>query len=127
MNGDILMLMPQCASEKLLELHFGQSSFTATVPKFIGNFTSLRTLDLSNNDFSGMIVEKHFAGLISLKYLDLSSNNLEVVMRADWFPPYRLEYGLFASCHMGQRPHISTFPKTKQVVPCQHIWMTWRL
>jgi Leucine-rich repeat (LRR) protein len=52
MNGDILMLMPQCASEKLLELHFGQSSFTATVPKFIGNFTSLRTLDLSNNNLT---------------------------------------------------------------------------
>ncbi|CAL5007552.1 unnamed protein product [Urochloa decumbens] len=136
MTGDIMMLLPQCAWQKLQELHFSQNGFTGALPNFIGNFTDLRTLDLSNNnlngsvpneigalsnliyldlsynDFSGMIVEEHLADLISLKFLDLSSNNLEVVMHKDWFPPFRLEYGLFASCHMG---------------PLFPAWLKWQL
>jgi hypothetical protein len=45
--------------------------------------------------------EEHFAGLISLKNLNMASNNLKVVVNADWFPPFRLRNAHFASCQMG--------------------------
>ncbi|KAL6659070.1 hypothetical protein ACP70R_003110 [Stipagrostis hirtigluma subsp. patula] len=125
MSGDIMEILPQCAWKKLQELHFSLNNFTGVLPNSIGQFTSLSILDLntnnlsgcvpteigsltkltcldlSNNNFRGVIREEHFVDLISLQKLDLSFNNLSVVLDADWFPPFKLEFALFASCHMG--------------------------
>ncbi|KAF7063108.1 hypothetical protein CFC21_069638 [Triticum aestivum] len=102
MNGDIAVLMeglPQCAWEKLQELHFRGNKFMGTLPNVVGEFSSLRKLDLVNNNLVGAIppglmnlahltildfsenqlngnVPSEIGGLTALTYLGIDSNNL---------------------------------------------------
>ncbi|GJN35307.1 hypothetical protein PR202_gb24062 [Eleusine coracana subsp. coracana] len=84
----------------LQELHLGDNNFTGALPTLIGSFTSLTLsgtvstelgafanlmlLDLSRNNFTGVITEEHFADEITnlwrLQYLDLSGNSLSGVI-----------------------------------------------
>ncbi|KAM3271556.1 hypothetical protein ACQJBY_042013 [Aegilops geniculata] len=78
MNGNIGALMeglPECAQEKLLELHFSENNFIGTLPNFIGEFSSLSMLDLSRNNLVGPIPPGLW-NLTRLTILDLSWNQL---------------------------------------------------
>ncbi|XP_044948913.1 receptor-like protein EIX1 [Hordeum vulgare subsp. vulgare] len=77
MNGDIVVLMEglQCAREKLQELHFNGNKFIGTLPNVVGEFSSLRILDMSNNNLFGLI-PLGLCNLVRLTYLDLSMNQL---------------------------------------------------
>ncbi|KAL0321470.1 UNVERIFIED_CONTAM: Receptor-like protein EIX2 [Sesamum calycinum] len=58
-------------------LDFSENDFKyAPIPEFIGSFTKLRYLRLSNSNFSGPI-PRQIGNMISLEYLDLSKNGLE--------------------------------------------------
>uniref|UniRef100_A0A8R7VDY2 Leucine-rich repeat-containing N-terminal plant-type domain-containing protein n=1 Tax=Triticum urartu TaxID=4572 RepID=A0A8R7VDY2_TRIUA len=77
MIGDIGVLMkglPQCTWEILMELHFHGNRFIGTLPNFIGEFSSLSVLDLSNNKLTGSIPPE-VMNSTCLTFLDLSSNH----------------------------------------------------
>ncbi|CAL5003255.1 unnamed protein product [Urochloa decumbens] len=82
-------------------LRLSNNHLNGSIPTSIGALTYLSSLDLSKNVLSGVIIEEHFNGLGSLKILDLSSNNLTIVVNANWLPPFRLEFAGFGSCKMG--------------------------
>ncbi|KAL6840803.1 hypothetical protein ACP4OV_029329 [Aristida adscensionis] len=85
----------------LITLDLSNNHLSGIVPTELGAFTNLTYLDLGSNNLSGVLTEEHFAGLISLKTIDLSSNNLKIVLDADWLPFFRLKVAVFASCQMG--------------------------
>uniref|UniRef100_A0A0D9XPE7 non-specific serine/threonine protein kinase n=1 Tax=Leersia perrieri TaxID=77586 RepID=A0A0D9XPE7_9ORYZ len=87
---------------RLSTLHIYNNHLNGSVPTEIGVLAYLTSLDVSNNQLSGVITEEHFKGLTGLRTLDLSyNNNLRVIVEGGWLPPFRLEYGVFASCQIG--------------------------
>ncbi|CAL4903265.1 unnamed protein product [Urochloa decumbens] len=122
---DLLDRLPKCSWNNLQDLYLDEANITGTTLKSVLNFTTLSTLDVSdnrlsgsvplefgtlqnltelyigNNSFSGVISEEHFAGLVNLKYIDLSNNHLQVLVDSDWEPPFNLNGAYFSSCHMG--------------------------
>ncbi|VAH71416.1 unnamed protein product [Triticum turgidum subsp. durum] len=85
----------------LTTIDMSRNHLNGSVPIEIGSLINLISLDLSNNRFTGVITEEHFANLTSLKEIDLSSNNLNILLNSDWRPPSTLESAGFASCQMG--------------------------
>ncbi|KAL6890241.1 hypothetical protein ACP4OV_009004 [Aristida adscensionis] len=104
-HGDVTELfenLPVCSSNKLQELHMANNNFTGMLPKwmgqltslvtldlrgnnisghlpaFIGHLSALKTLSLSHNHLDGVITEEHFADLKSLQFIDLSYNSLKI-------------------------------------------------
>ncbi|KAL6885640.1 hypothetical protein ACP4OV_010419 [Aristida adscensionis] len=90
-----------CALANLSHMDLSSNHLSGHVPYEIGALTNVTYLGLNNNNLNGSITEQHLSGLISLKHLDLSSNSLNVELDAHWFPRFRLEVALFASCQMG--------------------------
>ncbi|WVZ54131.1 hypothetical protein U9M48_004983 [Paspalum notatum var. saurae] len=77
--GDMTTLiesLPQCAWGKLQELHLGHNNFTGFLPPdSIGQFTSLRILDLADNNLSG-IIPPGIGNCTRLIMLLIDNNNL---------------------------------------------------
>ncbi|MCD7456969.1 hypothetical protein HAX54_033736 [Datura stramonium] len=67
-----------CDLKYLEELSLRGNSFTGTLPTCLGNFTFLRVIDLSNNQFTGNIASSPLSSLFSLEYLLLADNNFEI-------------------------------------------------
>lgn len=90
---------------RLSTLHIYNNHLNGSVPTEIGVLKYVTSLDVSNNQLSGVITEEHFKCLTSLSTLDLSyNNNLKIVIVEEgWLPPFRLDYGVFASCQIGPR------------------------
>ncbi|KAM5560485.1 receptor-like protein 7 [Rosa sericea] len=59
----------------LVNLNLGNNKLDGRIPSSLFNLSSLKQLQLSNNQFSGQLLE--FANISSLDTVDLSSNNLE--------------------------------------------------
>ncbi|KAF8665206.1 hypothetical protein HU200_054102 [Digitaria exilis] len=75
-NGNMMELieqMPQCPSNKLLELHLARNNITGILPSQMAHLTSLVVLDISDNYVSG-IIPPGLGKLASLSTLDLSGN-----------------------------------------------------
>ncbi|WVZ54128.1 LOW QUALITY PROTEIN: hypothetical protein U9M48_004981 [Paspalum notatum var. saurae] len=93
--GDMTTLiesLPQCAWGKLQELHLGHNNFTGFLPPdSIGQFTSLRILDLADNNLSGIIppgignCTRLIMLLIDNNNLNGSNNRLNGVITEDHF------------------------------------------
>ncbi|CAL5011105.1 unnamed protein product [Urochloa decumbens] len=77
-EGDITVFMeklPRCAWDKLQDLRLRGNKFTVTLPNWIGQFTTLTILDLSDNNLTGKIPPE-LGNCKSLNTLDLSFNNI---------------------------------------------------
>lgn len=62
---------------------------------------TLSFLDLSNNQFTGVLTHQHLSSITNLNTPDLSNNFLKIEIDPEWLPPFTLEYAYFASCQMG--------------------------
>ena len=88
-------------------MELGQNKLTGTIPDFIGNFTSLDTLDLSGNRLTGT-VPKSFSNLKTIFNLDLSRNELVdpfPAMNVDQIASLDLSYNHF---HLNAIPAWAT-------------------
>ncbi|CAL5007550.1 unnamed protein product [Urochloa decumbens] len=66
---------PQCAWEKLQELHLGYNNFNGPLPNLIGNFISLSRLELNSNSLTGRIPPE-LRNCARLTIIDISGNNV---------------------------------------------------
>ncbi|PRQ18533.1 putative leucine-rich repeat domain, L domain-containing protein [Rosa chinensis] len=60
---------------QLKELKLAGANFSGPVPPQLGNLSNLHTLDLSSNDFEGMMIPKFIGSLSQLKELKLADAN----------------------------------------------------
>ncbi|XP_058746816.1 receptor-like protein EIX1 [Vicia villosa] len=120
-----------CAKDSLQELHLDSNQITGTVPD-MSMFSSLGTLDLSNNslrrilkvstfpyhlenlyldfnDLEGVITDSQFGNMSMLKELYLSENSLSLIFRENWVPAFQLNTIGLRSCMLGP-----SFPKWLQ-------------
>lgn len=68
-------LSSNCSPNQLKELDLGVNQLTGTLPKWIGQLTSLVKLDLSSNNITGPLPAS-VGRFTDLKFLDLSDNHL---------------------------------------------------
>uniref|UniRef100_A0A0E0M9N1 non-specific serine/threonine protein kinase n=1 Tax=Oryza punctata TaxID=4537 RepID=A0A0E0M9N1_ORYPU len=76
--GDITEMfknLSHCSPNELKELDLGSNQLTGTLPKWIGQLTSLVNLDLSSNNITGPLPAS-VGRFTDLKFLDLSYNHL---------------------------------------------------
>jgi Leucine-rich repeat (LRR) protein len=73
----LFLLTELCALKKLEELHLYGNFFDGILPPCLNNLTSLRLLDISENQFVGNISSSLIAIPTSLGYIDFSYNHFE--------------------------------------------------
>ncbi|XP_078153142.1 cuscuta receptor 1-like [Carex rostrata] len=66
-----------CQLTNLEELDLSFNFFTGNLPHCMGNFSSLKLIDLSHNQFQIKFPSSIFERLVSLRYISLSHNQLE--------------------------------------------------
>ncbi|KAB2597710.1 LRR receptor-like serine/threonine-protein kinase GSO1 [Pyrus ussuriensis x Pyrus communis] len=96
----------------LVHIDVSYNQLTGLFPDVIGNMSSLAYLDLSSNQFEGVISESHFSGLSRLRYLSLSSTSLTLNFHSTWVPPFQLDFIFLGSCKMG--PHFPNWLQTQK-------------
>ncbi|XP_058743197.1 receptor-like protein EIX2 isoform X1 [Vicia villosa] len=120
-----------CAKDSLQELNLESNQIIGTVPD-MSMFSSLGTLDLSNNslrrilqistfpyhleslyldfnDLEGVITDSQFGNMSMLKELYLNENSLSLVFPENWVPAFQLNTIELRSCMLGP-----SFPKWLQ-------------
>ncbi|GFS30804.1 hypothetical protein Acr_00g0014200 [Actinidia rufa] len=92
------------------ELNISQNQMRGSIPKSLGQLSSLIVLELSENPWEGvirLITEAHFANLSNLRELSMKkgSPNISLVFDIDpqWHPPFKLRYINIRSCKLGPR------------------------
>ncbi|KAJ1699869.1 hypothetical protein LUZ63_008381 [Rhynchospora breviuscula] len=95
----------------LTTLSLWGNSLSGPVPLSIRRLTQLIELDLSHNNFSGVITGKHLSKMTNLETVDLSSSSLRLIINTNWLPPFKLRSADFSSCRLGPN-----FPK----------WLKWQ-
>ena len=66
--------------KNLVELSFYNNSISSPIPVSLGNLSSLRILDLGNNQFKGTLLPQNFGQLSKLEALYIDSNMLKGVV-----------------------------------------------
>ncbi|WOG85891.1 hypothetical protein DCAR_0105084 [Daucus carota subsp. sativus] len=92
---------------RLQSFSCSNNSLYGSIPHSFSQLVNLTVLDLSSNNFSGVLDLEMFSGLESLKRLHLSDNSLSVrstIMAT--LPPNLYSLGL-SSCNMKEFPHFS--------------------
>ncbi|KAJ6775535.1 PROTEIN KINASE PLANT-TYPE putative-RELATED, partial [Salix purpurea] len=67
-----------CELKNLEQLHLAHNNLKGVLPPCLGNLSSLRYLDLSDNQFEGNIAFSHLSHLPQLEYLSISDNYFQV-------------------------------------------------
>ncbi|XP_052176143.1 receptor-like protein 56 [Diospyros lotus] len=80
LNGTLPSHQGLCELKTLQEIDLSHIGLGGQLPWCLANLTSLKFLDISNNQFTGNIALSPLANLMSLEYLILSYNNFLVPM-----------------------------------------------
>ncbi|WOG85890.1 hypothetical protein DCAR_0105083 [Daucus carota subsp. sativus] len=78
-----------------------------SIPHSFSQLVNLTSLDLSSNNFSGVLDLEMFSGLKFLRSLDLSHNSLSVRSTIMSTLPPKLNHLGLSSCNMKEFPHFS--------------------
>ncbi|KAL5804121.1 hypothetical protein ACOSQ3_030921 [Xanthoceras sorbifolium] len=106
LRGNLTDQLRRFKNLKVLSLY--NNSICGPIPLFLGEFSSLRKLDISKNKLNRTLSEIHFSNLTRLVHFDVSDNSQIVVeINSDWVPLFQLEILCLRSCQMG--PHFSSW------------------
>ncbi|XP_008343730.2 receptor-like protein EIX1 [Malus domestica] len=87
------------SSLKGLDLY--ENQLKGTIPESIGQMSNLEYMYLDMNALEGVVSESHFSNLSRLTSLYLSSNSLALSFNSNWVPPFQLDTIVLGSCKMG--------------------------
>ncbi|KAG1355095.1 receptor-like protein EIX2 [Cocos nucifera] len=88
---------------KLQTLDLSNNSISGPIPASLGRLAELVALYLGGNFLEGVVSEEQFANFTKLKYLDLSRNQFILNLTSDWIPPFQLQGLYIGSCKLGPR------------------------
>ncbi|XP_073112423.1 receptor-like protein EIX2 [Elaeis guineensis] len=95
----------------LTYLDLGYNNLSGMVLESLAQLSTLQTLRLTSNSFTGHLTEAHFANLWRLEDLDLSYNLFEVILSHDWKPSFNAQWIRMCSCQLG--PKFPTWLRTQ--------------
>ncbi|KAJ1407961.1 Leucine-rich repeat [Sesbania bispinosa] len=77
----------------------------SNIPSILGNLSSLITLRIGSNDFSGAIYNTTFSKLSKLDELDLTNSTFAFYLDPEWVPPFQL-----STLYLGNTNQGPNFP-----------------
>uniref|UniRef100_A0A6I9QIZ5 Receptor-like protein EIX1 n=2 Tax=Elaeis guineensis var. tenera TaxID=51953 RepID=A0A6I9QIZ5_ELAGV len=101
----------QCKLNILQALFLSYNKIGGEIPEILGQLSTLQSLGLASNSFTGRLTKAHFANLTRLDLLNLSNNSFELSLNQDWIPPFNARYIVMDSCHLG--PKFPTWLRTQ--------------
>ncbi|XP_037494658.1 receptor-like protein 13 [Jatropha curcas] len=91
LNGTIPVASGICELKHLQFLDMSSNDLNGTLPRCLANMTSLESLDVSDNHFTGKIFP--LGGLTSIQYLSLSNNHFKIpISFGPFFNHTKLKY-----------------------------------
>ncbi|KAK7364431.1 hypothetical protein VNO80_13085 [Phaseolus coccineus] len=103
-NNVIIGKLPNLSAfSSLRYLDLSNNQLTGEIPESIGFLYQLQSLHLEENYLKGEINELHLTNLSQLIELDLSDNSLSLTFGTSWIPPFQLYNLGLASCKLGHR------------------------
>ena len=85
----------------LRRLDISNNQLNGEIPKSIGLLHELEYLSLEENYLEGDITESHLTNLSKLEVLGITDNSLSLKFGATWVPPFQLHTLGLASCKLG--------------------------
>ncbi|XP_044473139.1 receptor-like protein EIX1 [Mangifera indica] len=88
------------------------NSISGSIPRSLGELSSLEILFLADNQFNGTLSEIHFNNLTRPMALGVSGNSLMFKFPPQWAPPFKLLLLRLGSCHLG--PHFPSWLRSQR-------------
>lgn len=85
----------------LTYLALSGNSLTGKIPSWVWDLRKLILLELRGNKISGVVNEDHLNSLADLELLGLGSTQLQIKIRPDWIPPFKVQAVLLESLQLG--------------------------
>ncbi|KAL6880478.1 hypothetical protein ACP4OV_012043 [Aristida adscensionis] len=98
----------------LTYLIISYNNLTGKIPSWIWALRKLEVLELSANQIDGIVSEDHLNSLADLKFLGLSYTHLQMKIRPDWIPPFKLLAVLLESLPVG--PAFPSWLKSQESI-----------
>ncbi|XP_025801225.1 receptor-like protein EIX2 [Panicum hallii] len=77
------------------------NKLTGKIPSWVWALRKLFILELRGSKISGIVNEDHLNSLADLEFLGLGSTLLQIKIRPDWIPPFKLQTVLLESMQLG--------------------------